>query len=110
MIGADVSDTVTRGQFIQGEATLDIDDLANPDVDVAFGDFRDLETGAVLADRTIAPWNNVPLNGGSFGSKPRGSDDYIQGSFVGNNHAGVVGVFERSHVVGSFGGNRQPDG
>ena len=108
MIGADVSDTVTRGQFLGGDATLVIDDLADPDVDVVFSDFRDLETGARLADRTIAPWRDVPLAGGSFGSKPAGSDDYIQGRFVGEDHAGVVGIFERSNVVGSFGGNRQP--
>lgn len=109
MIGADVSDAVTRGQFLRGDATLIIDDLANPDVDVAFSDFRDLETGARLADRTIAPWQNIPLAGGSFGSKPAGSDDYIQGRFVGERHAGVVGIFERDDVVGSFGGVRQPD-
>ena len=109
MIGADVSDTVTRGQFLRGDATLVIDDLADPDIDVVFNDFRDLETGATLADRTIAPWQNVPLEGGSFGDKPAGSDDYIQGRFVGENHGGVVGIFERNNVVGSFGGNRQPD-
>ena len=109
MIGADVSDTVTRGQFLRGDATLVIDDLANPDIGVVFSDFRDLETGATLADRTIAPRQNVPLEGGSFGDKPAGSDDYIQGRFVGENHGGVVGIFERNNVVGSFGGNRQPD-
>ena len=109
MVGADVSDTVTRGQFLQGDATLVIDDLADPAIDVAFSDFRDLDTGARLADRTIAGWQNIPLDGGSFGAKPTGSDDYIQGRFVGENHGGVVGIFERSNVVGSFGGNRQPD-
>lgn len=109
MIGADVSDTVTRGQFLRGNARLVIDDLASPDVDVVFSDLRDLETGARLAGRTIAPWQDIPLAGGSFGSKPAGSDDYVQGRFVGEDHAGVVGIFERSNVVGSFGGNRQPD-
>ena len=109
MIGADVSATVTRGQFLRSDAKLVIDDLADPDIDVVFSDFRDLETGATLAGRTIAPWQNVPLDGGSFGDKPAGSNDYIQGRFVGENHAGVVGIFERSNVVGSFGGNRQPD-
>ena len=109
MIGADVSDAVTRGQFLRGDATLVIDDLANPDVDVAFSDFRDLETGARLAGRSIAPWQDIPLDGGSFGKKPAGSDDYVQGRFVGEGHAGVVGIFERDDVVGSFGGVRQPD-
>ena len=110
MIGADVSDAVTRGQFLRGDATLVIDDLADPDVDVAFNDFRDLETGAKLADRSIAPWQDIPLDGGTFGNKPAGSDDYIQGRFIGEGHAGVVGIFERDDVVGSFGGVRQPDG
>ena len=108
-IGADVSDSVTRGQFLRGDATLVIDDLANPEIDVVFGDFRDLDTGARLADRTIAPWRDIPLAGGSFGGKPAGSGDYIQGRFVGANHGGVVGIFERSDVVGSFGGVRQPE-
>ena len=36
MIGVDISDLVTRGQFVRGNATLVIDDFANPDVDVAF--------------------------------------------------------------------------
>lgn len=107
MIGVDVGDGVTRGQFLGGDATLALGDLADPDVDVAFANLRDLETGASLTGRTIAPFENVPLAGGSFGAKPVGGDDYIQGRFVGEDHAGVVGVFERSEVVGSFGGNRQ---
>ena len=109
MIGADVSDAVTRGQFLRGDAMLVIDDFANPDIDVSFSNLRDLETGARLDGRTIGSWENIPINGGSFGNKPTGSNDYIQGRFVGENHVGVVGLFERSEVVGSFGGNRQPD-
>ena len=107
MIGVDVSDAVTRGQFLWGDARLVVDDLAEPEVDASFDNLRDLETGARLADRMIAPFENVPLDGASFGAKPVGGDDYIQGRFVGEDHAGVVGVFERSDVVGSFGGNRQ---
>ncbi|MDE0521814.1 MAG: hypothetical protein OXH79_07645 [Boseongicola sp.] len=109
MNGADVSDAVTRGQFPRGDATLVVVDLANPDVDVAFSDFRDLETGARLAGRSIAPLHDIPLGGGFFGSKPAGSDDCIQGQFVGDHHAGVVGNFERDNVAGSFGGVLRPD-
>ena len=98
---------MTRGQFVRGEATLIIDDFANADVDVAFGNLHDLETGGKLDDRRIASWENIPLDGGTFGAKPVGGTDYIQGQFVGENHAGVVGVFERSEIVGSFGANRQ---
>ena len=107
MIGADVSDTVTRGQFVRGNATLTIDDFANPDVDVAFSNLHDLETGARLDDTRIPSWQNIPLDSGAFGEKPLGSTDYIQGQFVGENHAGVVGIFERSEIVGSFGANRR---
>ncbi len=107
MTGVDVSDLVTRGQFVRGDATLHIDDLANPDVDVVFDNLHDLETGAKLDGRSIPPWENIPLDGGAFGEKPTGSSDYIQGRFVGEGHAGVVGVFERGEVVGSFGANRQ---
>ena len=109
MLGVDVSDAVTRGQFLRSDATLVVGDLIDPDVDVAFGNLQNLETGARLEGRTIAPFENVPLDGASFGAKPVGGDDYIQGRFVGVDHAGVVGVFERSEVVGSFGGNRQAD-
>ena len=108
MIGADVSDTVTRGRFVRGDAALVIDDFANPDVDVSFSNLRDLETGARLDGKIIASWVNVPLDGAFFGNKPTGSNDYIQGRFIGENHAGVLGVFERSEIVGSFGGNREP--
>ena len=83
MIGADVSDAVTRGHFLRGDATLIIDDSANPDIDVTFSNLRDLETGARLDGRTIGSWENIPINGGSFGNKPTGSNDYIQGRFVG---------------------------
>lgn len=107
MTGVDVSDLVTRGQFVRGDATLDIDDFANPDVDVAFDNLHDLETGAKLDGRTIPPWENIPLDGGAFGAKPAGSNNYIEGRFIGEGHAGVVGVFERSEIVGSFGANRQ---
>ena len=108
MIGTDVSDTVTFGQFVRGDATLVIDDFADPSVDVAFSNLHDLETGARLNNRSIASWEGIPLDGGSFGQKPARSTDYIQGQFLGENHAGVAGVFQRSEVVGSFGADRQP--
>ena len=108
MIGTDVGDTVTFGQFVLGDATLVIEDFADPCVDVVFSNLHDLETGARLDSRNIPPWEGIPLNGGSFGEKPVASVDYIQGQFLGDNHAGVVGVFQRSEVVGSFGADRQP--
>lgn len=56
MVGADVSDNVTRGQFVRGDATLRVDDFANPKVDVAFSNLHDMETGARLSGRTIPAW------------------------------------------------------
>ena len=108
MIGTDVSDTVTFGQFVRGDATLVIDDFADPSVDVAFTNLHDLETGARLDNRSIAAWEGIPLDGGSFGKKPAAGTDYIQGHFLGENHAGVAGVFQRSELAGSFGAERQP--
>ena len=108
MIGTDVSDTVTFGQFVRGNATLVIDDFADPSVDVAFSNLHDLETGARLDNRSIAAWEGIPLNGGSFGKKPTAGTDYIQGHFLAENHDGVAGVFQRSELVGSFGAERQP--
>ncbi len=83
MLGVDVSDNVTRGQFVRGDVTIDIHDLTNPDVDVTFDNLQDHETGASLDGRNISPWENVPIQGGAFGEKPTGSNDYIQGHFVG---------------------------
>ena len=109
MVGADVGDTVTRGQFVRGDALLVIEDFTDPHVDVAFGNLHDLETGARLQDRRIPPWKDIPVRGGTFGTRRTGNTDYIQGRFLGENHRGVAGIFERGELVGSFGANRQPE-
>ena len=108
MLGADVSDTITFGQFVRGDAWLVIEDFAEPDVDVTFSNLHDLETGARLDDSRIPPWENIPLDGGSFGEKPAEGVDYVQGQFLGVNHAGVAGIFRRGKILGSFGADRQP--
>ena len=110
MIGANVGDAVTRSQFVVGDVTLTIDDLINPDVDVAFSNVHDLETGTKLDSRHVPYWENIPLDGIAFGEKPVGNTDYIRGQFVGEDHAAVVGIFELNDIVGSFGANRMPDG
>ncbi len=60
-IGADLGDAMTRGRTLRSDATLVIDDPANPDVRVAFSSFQDLETGQEL-DRSR---KNIPLDGAS---------------------------------------------
>lgn len=107
VVAVDLSHAVTRGHFSRGEATLVVDDFDNPEVDVVFSNFHDIDTGVMLEGRDPMTWEDLSVDGGEFGDKPAGSDDYIQGHFVGENHAGVVGVFERNNFIGSFGANRQ---
>ena len=109
MIGVDVSDLVTRGQFVRGDATLVIDDFANPDVDVAFDNLHDLETGARLDGRSIPPWENIPLDGMRIWGKADRKQRLHSGPlhWRGSQLPDVVGIFERSEIVGSFGANRQ---
>ena len=90
MIGADFSDSVTRGRFLRGDATLVIDDLTNPDV--AFGNLRDLETGARPDNRVMG---EHPRQRRILRQKAGRQQRLHPGRFVGESHAGFVGVFER---------------
>ena len=101
MVGVDVSNSSTRGNNIQGDATITIDDFLNPAVDVLFSNIFDLwdETS-----RNNMSWRNLSLTNGSFGEGS--GENQINGKFYGPNHEEVGGVFERNRIVGSFGAKR----
>lgn len=98
MIGFD-----TEASEIRGDADVTIADFLDPEVDVAFTNISDLDTGDRRSDMM---WEDIPATDGSFGT---GSDgDSIQGHFYGPNHQEIGGIFERDHVIGAFGAKRQP--
>ena len=82
---------------LEGEATLDIDSFANPDVDVAING---------LAGHPAITWSDVPLRAGSFATG--GDGNSIDGRFYGDTHQEAGGVFERHRIVGAFGAKRDP--
>ena len=105
--GADVSDKVTRGRFPQGMrhsvSTISLIRTSTRRSAICTM-WRPAPSWTTVASRR---GEDIPLDGGTFGDRPVASEDYIQGRFVGDGHAGVVGVFERSDIVGSFGASRQ---
>lgn len=82
---------------VQGDAAVGVD-FAGYDVDVAFTNIVDLQTGA---QRSPIYWDNLTMRGGAF----QGAG--IDGRFYGPNHEEVGGVFERNQISGAFGATKQ---
>ena len=92
-------DTRTR-ERIDGNALIEIDDFARPDVDVAF-------TGIVDAggrSRADLHWEDIPLSQGLF--RARDVAGSIEGRFYGSDQGEVGGIFERDRLMGAFGASR----
>lgn len=103
MIGTDVEPGATFGNRVAGEASLTIEALESPTLDVAFTGIVDLETNA---SRDDLRWNGLSVSqAGTFRSGS--GDDTIEGTFYGPGHAEVGGVFERDSISGAFGAARQ---
>ena len=103
MVGADVSQTATHRNLIQGNAEITIADFADPQVDIAFTQVFDLINQTQRGDMT---WTGIQVTAGGFSS---GSDqNSIQGRFYGSDHEEVGGIFERNQILGAFGASRQP--
>ena len=103
MIGTDVKPGATFGNRVAGEASLTIEALENPTLDVAFTGIVDLET---TTSRNDLRWNGLSVSqAGTFRSGS--GDDTIEGTFYGPGHAEVGGVFERDSISGAFGAARQ---
>ena len=115
MTGVDVSSYepgITRR--VLGNARIDIDDLSNPDVDVAFTGIRDLVSETARPDMT---WNDLALTNGGFSDAgaftigsvgvPPSPTETIRGMFYGPAQQEVGGVFDSDGITGAFGATRE---
>lgn len=89
-----------RGEGVQGDTTITAD-FAASNVDVAFTNIHDIETGA---DRASIAFSDIPFTADGFASSSNGR---IEGKFYGTGHAEAGGIFERGNTIGSFGARRQ---
>ena len=107
--------TRANAERITGRALLEYD-FSNDNLDLTLDQLENQSTGA-----TPPPliWSDLQQNDdGSFyiqgyGNDRAGTDlhptlGYVDGDFYGPNAEEFAGVFERSGIVGSFGGKRQP--
>lgn len=111
--------------FIRGGATIDIDDLANPEVDLRFDNWhlingREVSLPAVTFDgvkfqgansnsydETCYPYCAGNVTAGYFQSDSTESLKRVNGVFHGDNQEGVGGTFETEMLMGAFGAVRQ---
>ena len=84
---------------LQGTATIDIDDPDNPNVDVSII-LRETITGF----GTPHSWDDLPLTNGAFSGS--NGFEYIEGSFYGDNHEEVGGIFRDLNLYGAFGATK----
>ena len=92
-------DTRTR-ERIEGDAELEIDDFARPDVDVALTGIADAGGHA----RPDIRWEDIPLAQGGF--QARDAAGSVEGRFYGPDHQEAGGMFESNRLVGAFGASR----
>ncbi len=97
-----------RPDALLGDATITIDDLADPAVDVLFTNFHNVTEATRHHDMS---WKDLPLRGGLFGRFARESDqerhDHLVGMFAGPMHQEVGGEFRKDGIAGAFGARRQ---
>ena len=101
MVGAN-----TDGHVVHGDATIEYDPgTANVLDRVTFDNVKDLDDRSDVTfgrSGNSLGFQNIPLNNGVF----RDEDDIIRGSFYGDNHEEVGGIFVSELIVGSFGATR----
>ena len=85
----------TDNRLVRGGATLTIDDLATPVVDVEL----------TPEGHAAMTWVDLPVTGGGFSARDSASD-YLRGAFYGPAAEEVGGVFERNRLLGAFGAAR----
>lgn len=98
-----------RPDVFLGDARVTIDDLAVPEVDVAFTGVHNVTAGTRHRDMR---WNDLRIEDGLFGPvSPEGGaggPDYLVGMFTGPGHGEAGGTFRRDGIAGAFGAARQP--
>ena len=97
-----------RPDVLLGDATITIDDLADPDVDVLFTNIHNV-TGATR--QHDMSWEDLPLEDGLFGEFSLESDgeryDHLVGMFTGPGQQEVGGEFRMDGIAGAFGARRR---
>ena len=85
----------SNNEPVRGGATLTIDDLSTPAVDVEL-------TPEGYSSMT---WDALSVTGGRFSARASAGDS-IKGAFYGPEAQEVGGVFERNQLLGAFGATR----
>ena len=97
-------DRLSDEEPLIGDATIAFD-VERQVLDLAFTNILTLDSRQKHDDMN---WTSVPVTNGHF-TGGRDDGDSISGNFYGPNHEEVGGVFERRHIVGSFGASRQQE-
>ena len=92
--------------FIRGDATIDIDDLSSPDIDLEFDNWHDIN-GQAISGVSAITYSDLGLNLFGVFSGNFMDDEEVAGRFYGTNHNEVGGNFNTETVTGSFAGIRQ---
>lgn len=98
--------------FIRGDATVDVDDLTSPDIDLRFDnwhtiDGRKVSLPATIFDNISLPPSGSNLIGFSSGTFQDTSPNQAWGWFHGENGREVGGHFHTETLTGAFGAVRQ---
>ena len=79
-----------------GDARIEIDDLARPDVDITLSGIE----GEIGGTRDSLQWEDIPVLQGAFQARDPGGS--VDGRFYGSGHVEVGGIFERDVFGGRF--------
>lgn len=94
----------SKGNILQGDAALTFTLENGGSMDAAFTNIADLDRRAPYHIRSVR-FNDVPVAGnGTFEAGNMGNR--IQGGIYGPGHVETAGTFEKSGIVGAFGGKR----
>ena len=108
-----------KGDILQGDATLKY----TPDyhsvrsirgtfgsLNVSFTGIKNIDTPSyVVPDISIENVHVTSSGEYSVDERPDIERRFIEGDFMGTDHAETAGVFEHSGIVGAFGARKQPD-
>ena len=92
-------DTQSR-ERVEGDAVIEIEDFARPDVDIAFASIE-TSRGDLKAD---LHWQDIPVVRGEFQAWDIAGS--IKGRFYGSDHGEVGGIFAHNGLLGAFGASR----